>query len=80
MGVKSVNFKSVPLGNQIRKLFRIFNDSDISTEFQIYHDNSGAFFFDVNEGIIPAKSNVRINVTFRPYETMTYYQRVFCLI
>jgi len=80
VGVKSVNFKSVPLGNQIRKLFRIFNDSDISTEFQIYHDNSGAFFFDVNEGIIPAKSNVRINVTFRPYETMAYYQRVFCLI
>ena len=80
VGVKSVNFKSVPLGNQIKKLFRIFNDSDIPTEFQIYHDNSGAFFFDVNEGIIPAKSNVRVNVTFRPYETMAYYQRVFCLI
>ena len=80
VGTKSVNFNTVPLGNQIKKLFRIYNDSDISTEFQIYHDNSGVFIFDINEGIIPAKSNVRVNVTFRPYETMVYYQRVFCLI
>ena len=80
VGAKNVNFKSVALGNQIKKLFRIYNDSDIPTEFQIYHDNSGAFFFDVTEGIIPGKSNVRINVTFRPYETIMYYQRVFCLI
>jgi len=80
VGAKNVNFKSVALGNKIKKLFRIYNDSDIPTEFQIYHDNSGAFFFDVTEGIIPGKSNVRINVTFRPYETIMYYQRVFCLI
>ena len=80
VGAKNVNFKTVALGNQMKKLFRIYNDSDIPTEFQIYHDNSGAFFFDITEGIIPAKSNVRVNVTFRPYETMIYYQRVFCLI
>ena len=80
VGAKSVNFKSVPLGNQIKKLFRVYNDSDLPTEFQIYHDNSGAFFFDVTEGVIPGKSNVRVNVTFRPYETMIYYQRVFCII
>ena len=80
VGTKSVNFKTIPLGSQIKKLFRIYNDSDLATEFQIYHDNSGAFIFDLNEGIIPAKSNVRINVTFRPYETMVYYQRIFCLI
>ena len=80
VGAKNVNFKSVVLGNQIKKLFRVYNDSDLPTEFQIYHDNSGAFFFDVNEGVIPAKSNARVNVTFRPFETMIYYQRVFCLI
>ena len=80
VGAKNVNFKSVALGNQIKKLFRVYNDSDLPTEFQICHDNSGAFFFDVTEGIIPGKSNVRVNVTFRPYETMIYYQRVFCII
>ena len=80
VGIKSVNFKTIPLGTQLRKLFRIYNDSDLPTEFQLYHDNSGVFSFDINEGIIPAKSNVRINVTFRPYETIVYYQRIFCLI
>ena len=80
VGAKNINFKTVALGNQIKKLFRVYNDSDLPTEFQIYHDNSGAFFFDVTEGIIPAKSNIRVNVTFRPYETMIYYQRIFCLI
>ena len=80
VGVKSVNFKTVSLGSQSKKLFRIYNDSDLPTEFHIYHDNSGVFIFDINEGIIPAKSNIRINVTFRPYETIVYYQRIFCII
>ena len=80
VGTKSVNFKTLALGSQMKKLFRIYNDSDSPTEFQIYHDNSGAFSFDVTEGIIPAKSNVRINATFRPFETIVYYQRIFCFI
>ena len=80
VGTKSVNFKTVALGSQIKKLFRIYNDSDSPTEFQIYHDNSGAFTFDITEGIVPAKSNIRINATFRPYETIIYYQRIFCFI
>ena len=80
VGTKCVNFSTVPLGGQMKKLFRIYNDSDLSTEFQIYHDNSGAFSFDITEGIIPGKSNIRINATFKPYETIVYYQRVFCLI
>ena len=45
-----------------------------------YYDNSGTFNFDISEGVIPGKSNVRINVTFKPYETIIYYKRVFCLI
>ena len=80
VGIKYVNFNTVPLGGQIKKLFRLYNESDLSTEFQIYHDNSGAFSFDITEGIIPAKSNIRINATFKPYETIVYYLRVFCLI
>ena len=80
VGTKCVNFNTVPLGGQMKKLFRIYNDSDLPTEFQIYHDNSGAFSFDVTEGIIPGKSNIRVNATFKPYETIVYYQRVFCII
>ena len=80
VGTKCVNFNTVPLGGQMKKLFRIYNDSDLPTEFQIYHDNSGAFSFDITEGIIPGKSNIRVNATFKPYETIVYYQRVFCII
>ena len=80
VGTKYVNFGTIPLGTQIKKLFRIYNDSDLATEFQIYHDNNGAFSFDHTEGIIPARTNIRINVTFRPYETIIYYQRIFCII
>ena len=80
VGTKCVNFKTVALGSQMKKMFRIYNDSDSTTEFQIYHDNSGAFSFDITEGNIPAKSNIRINTTFRPFETIIYYQRVFCFI
>ena len=80
VGIKCVNFKTVQLGEQKKKLFRIYNDSDSPTEFKIYHDNSGTFSFDITEGVIPGKSNVRINVIFKPYETIIYYKRVFCLI
>ena len=80
IGNKYINFKSVELGNQLTRLFRIHNDSSVPTEFQIYHDNSGVFKFDHLNGIIPPKSNVRINLTFKPFECIIYYQRIFVLI
>ena len=80
LNAKYVNFKSVPLGNQITKLIRVFNDSDLSADYQIFHNNDGAFKINKTEGTIKAHSNMRINITFKPYETITYYERVFCLI
>ena len=80
IGNKYINFKSIELGSQTTRLIRVHNDSNVQTEFQIYHDNSGPFKFDVLDGIIPAKSNVRVNITFKPYECMLYYQRIFVLI
>ena len=75
-----VNFKSVPLGNQLTKVIRLYNGSDMKTEFQIYHNNDGAFKFDKLEGEVERRANTRLNVTFRPYETKVYYERVFCLV
>jgi len=80
IGNKYINFKSIELGNQTTRLIRVHNDSNVQTEFQIYHDNSGPFKFDVLNGIIPPKGNVRVNITFKPYECMLYYQRIFVLI
>ena len=53
IGNKYINFKSIELGNQTTRLIRVHNDSNVQTEFQIYHDNSGPFKFDVLNGIIP---------------------------
>ena len=77
---KCVNFKAIPLGNQMTKLIRLYNGSDSVTYFQIYHNNDGVFRFDKLQGEVSPRANTRINVTFRPYETMTYYERIFCLV
>jgi len=79
IGSRNINFKSIELGNSMTKLIRFHNDSDIPTEFQVFHENSGVFSFDHTDGVIPAKGNVRINVTFKPIETMIYYDRIFVL-
>ena len=79
IGSKNINFKSIELGTSMTKLIRFHNDSDIPTEFQVFHENSGVFSFDHTDGVIPAKGNVRINVTFKPIETIIYYDRIFVL-
>ena len=45
VGAKCVNFNTSPLGGQMKKLFRIYNDSNLPIELKIYHDNSDAFNF-----------------------------------
>ena len=80
LSARSVNFKSIPLGSQTSKLIRIYNDEDIDTEYQIFYDNSGAFVINNTQGVIPGKSNLRITIMFKPYDTMIYYERVFVLV
>ena len=77
---KYVNFKSVELGSSMTKLIRVYNDSDIKTEYQIFHNNDGIFSINNTQAVINAHSNVRVNITFRPFETKIYYERVFLLI
>ena len=77
---KYVNFKLIPLGNQLTKVIRLYNGSDMQTEFQIFHNNDGVFKFDKLEGEVERRANTRLNITFRPYETKVYYERVFCIV
>jgi hypothetical protein len=77
---KNVNFHSIELTSSMSKLIRLYNDSEEPTTFQIYHNNDGPFKILETEGVIGAKTNVRVNVIFKPNDTMTYYERVFCLI
>ena len=80
VNVKYVNFKTVELGKSVTRLIRVYNDSDTKTEFQIFHNNDGAFKIDNNNGVIMPRSNKRIIITFKPYETILYYERIFILI
>lgn len=76
---KHINFESIELGNRTSKVFRIFNHSEIDSEFQFYFQNEGVFKFEPRQGKIKAKSNERISVLFYPKENISYYDRCFCL-
>jgi len=77
---KFVNFYSVELNSTKTKMIRLFNESEEATFFQFFYNNDHVFIFDQLQGIIPAKSNVRVTITFNPKETISYYDRIFCLI
>jgi len=75
-----INFGSIELDETNTKLIRLVNDSDLETTYQFYYNNPGPFYIAETEGIIPARSNVRVYINFKPRETIIYYDRVFCLI
>ena len=77
---KNVNFGSIDLMASKTIMIRVFNESEEPTAFQFFYNNDGAFTIHVTQGLIEAKSNVRVNITFKPKETMIYYDRVFCLV
>lgn len=77
---KNLNFHSIELTSSISKLIRLFNDSEEPTSYQIYHNNDGPFKIYETEGVIGSKTNIRVSVTFKPNDTLTYYERIFCLI
>ncbi len=77
---KFLNFYSVELNSSKTKMIRLFNESDEQTYFQFFYNNDHVFIFDLLQGVIPARSNVRVTITFNPKETISYYDRVFCLM
>jgi len=77
---KTIDFGSIELEGSSSKSIRLLNDSDLETDYQFFYSNPGPFFISEMEGSIPARSNTRVNITFRPKETIIYYDRVYCLI
>lgn len=81
ISTKNVNFESKEVNGSSTKYIKLFNKSENQTNFNFYFFNSfGPFYFDKVEGTLDAKSSVRINISFKPKETGTFYDRVFCLI
>lgn len=82
LNAKHINFNTVELGSSVTKLIRIYNESDLETDYQIMHTNgSSVFFIKENEiqGTIRPHTNLRVNVTFKPNQTSLFYERVYCI-
>ena len=82
LNTKYINFNTVELGQSVTKLIRIYNESDLETDYQILHTNgSSVFFIKENEiqGTIRPHTNLRVNVTFKPNQTSLFYERVYVL-
>ncbi len=77
---KTIDFSSIELDGSSSKSIRLLNDAELDTQYQFFYNNPGPFYILEVEGVIPAKSNVRINIVFRPKETIIYYDRVYCMI
>jgi len=77
---KTIDFGSIELEGSSSKSIRLLNDSDLDTNYQFFYSNPGPFYVGEMEGVIPARSNTRINILFKPRETIIYYDRIFCLI
>ena len=82
LSAKHINFNTVELGSSVTKLIRIYNESDLETDYQIFHTNgSSVFSIKENEiqGTIRPHTNLRVNVTFKPNQTSLFYERVYVL-
>lgn len=77
---KSINFGEIKLGQQTSRLLILQNASDIPAHFQVYNDKKNVFSFSATVGVINAHSTFRLIVQFNPPTTMTYYERIFCIV
>ena len=77
---KHINFNTVELGSSVTKLIRLYNESDLETDYKIFHTN-GSIVFSIKEndiqGTIRPHNNLRVNVTFKPNQTSLFYERVY---
>lgn len=80
LNTSSVNFGEVHIGKRTQRVVNVENRSNLATKFQFDCDSSSIFSFSESSGNLPARSSVRIVITFEPPYTNIFYQRVFCLI
>lgn len=80
LSANSIHFGEVQFGSNTNRLLNICNDSDLPTTFQFFTDDKNVFSFSKIEGVVNAKSQTRIIVTFTPQATTNYYERIFCVV
>mmetsp|Transcript_15768 Transcript_15768/g.37278 ORF Transcript_15768/g.37278 Transcript_15768/m.37278 type:complete len:1920 (+) Transcript_15768:72-5831(+) len=77
---RSVNFGDVALGNKSAKTIFLKNATNAPAKFVFMTDPNSAFQFSRKEGIIPAQSQVFVDLRFTPQDPINYYKRIFCLV
>jgi len=80
VSTRIINFDSIEVNESSTKVIRLINDSELDTTYQIFYNNQSPFTITETQGIIPSRTNVRVHISFKPKETIIYYDRVFCLI
>lgn len=76
----SVNFGEVRLGKTVSRMFTINNHSELPTKFEFFNQPGNVFSFSKTKGQIQPLSNIRILVYFSPLHTVSYYERIFCIV
>ena len=74
------NFGEVKSMNSTSRLVTLENNSEAQCSFKFFTDSSSIFLFKKTEGVIKGKSNTRLVIFFSPKETVSYYQRMFCVV
>eukprot|EP00826_Nyctotherus_ovalis_P020736 TRINITY_DN1654_c0_g6_i1.p1 TRINITY_DN1654_c0_g6~~TRINITY_DN1654_c0_g6_i1.p1 ORF type:complete len:373 (-),score=55.73 TRINITY_DN1654_c0_g6_i1:654-1772(-) len=80
LSTKSVQFGEVTLGKSNSRVIYVQNNSSQRAVFQFVNDKKNVFAFSKREGVVEAKSDFRVVITFCPTDTINFYERVFCIV
>ena len=80
LSTQSINFGETRLGAEKSHLLTIHNESETQTKYEFFNDDGNVFEMTNRKGVVPAKSNSRIIVKFRPRGTIPYYERIYCIV
>ena len=82
LNTKQINFNTIELCSSFTILIRIYNESDLETDYQILHTNGSSVFYIKKreiQGTIKPHTNLRVNATFKPNQTSLFYEIVYIL-
>ena len=76
----SINYGEIKLDTALSRVLTIYNNSELDTEFQFFVDPNNIFSFNETRGSIQKNTYKKLIVEFRPRNTISYYERVYCLV
>ena len=61
-------------------MLTVYNNSELDTEFEFFTDPNNIFSFNEIKGTIQRNTYKKIVIEMRPRNTISYYERVYCLV